>query len=425
MKEDFLQYIWGNTLFCNNEFITHSGTHIRVIDPGQYNRDAGPDFFNARLEVNGVVLAGNIEVHLLSSDWYRHEHHKDAAYENVILSVVGKDDMHIYTRGGRLVDCVVLHYAVHLYDEYRFMKASRRKPGCYRKLEYLDDAWFYLTLHSLAIERLERKVNDIRKIFRETGNDWEESFYRLLCKYWSGNVNSDAFYQLATVLPFRVLLRYSDRLQALEALLLGTSGLLEEAPEDGYVRRLKKEYAYFRVKHALQPMNPVQWKFMRIRPEAFPTLRLALLAVFLGRFGNMVSRILEADAPEDIFRFWQIQASPYWDTHYSFRRESPGQAKRMGHSLHKILFINAVIPFLFLFGKERGEEKYADKAVEWLEDTEAEKNYIVRDWEKCGFVFDSALQTQALIQLRKEYCDKHRCLHCRIGREVLKSIGKY
>lgn len=424
MKEEFLQYIWANSLFYTNEFVTYNGRKITVLDPGKYNRDAGPDFFNARIALEDIILAGNVEIHLRSSDWYRHGHHRDEAYNNVILSVVKEDDVRVYTQGGQEVECIVLEYADFLYDEYCFMRASRRQPGCFRHLELLEDSLFYLTLQALAIERLERKVDDLLKIYRHTGNDWGECFYRILCKYWSGNVNSDSFYQLALTLPFRILLRYADRLTSVEALLFGSAGLLETAPEDEYTVELKKEYTYLSRKHRIVSMKPAQWKFMRIRPEAFPTVRLALLAVFLTGFGKTGPRLLELTSLSEIRKLLEIEASSYWESHYSFDKTSPRQIKRMGENLQKIVLINAMVPFLFFYGKERGEEKYKERAIAWLEEIGPEKNYIVASWEGYGFCFDSALQTQALIQLRKEYCDTHRCLQCRIGREVLKSIGQ-
>lgn len=422
MKEEFLQYIWANTLYNRDEFTTHSGQRIRILETGQFNRDAGPDFFNAQIRIGEVVWAGNVEIHIRSSDWYRHGHHLNSAYNNVILSVVKENDIEVYTSEGRKVECVVLEYAENLYNEYVFMRDTLKKPGCYRRLELLDDAWFYTTLQSLAVERLERKTKDIRKMLEQTAGDWEECFYRLLCRYWSPNVNGEAFYQLSLHLPYRTLLKYADRLIAVEALLFGSSGILETAPDDAYTVGLKKEYLYLSKKHKLWKISAAQWKFMRIRPEAFPTVRLALLAVLICRFAHLLSYVAEAPDIGSVAKLFEARASVYWDTHYIFGKPSPRREKKIGADARKNLIVNAVVPFLFVYGKVRGEEKIADKALRWLEETEAEKNYIVTAWQKQGFVFDSALQTQALIQLKKEYCDRHRCLHCRIGRQVLSTL---
>lgn len=422
MKEEFLQYIWANSLYRNDELVTYNGMPIRILDAGQLNRDAGPDFFNARIRMGEIILAGNVEIHLRSSDWYRHGHHLDAAYDNVILSVVKDHDIRIYNSEGTEVECIVLDYVESLYNEYLFMRNMLRHPGCYRRLDLLDDAWFYRTLQSLAIERLQRKVNDIRQMLEQTSGDWGECFYRLLCKYWSANVNSEIFYQLALHLPYRLLLRYADRLVSVEALLFGCAGLLENPLNDNYRIELKKEYVYLSKKHKLWTMPSDRWKFMRIRPEAFPTVRIALLAGLICRFGNLLSYILEATELETAIGLFNVRASAYWDTHYLFGTESSSRVKKLGRDAQKILFINAVVPFMFIYGTERGEDKFRERALRWLEKIEAEKNYIVRSWEKCGFVFESALQTQALIQLRKEYCDRHLCLRCRIGRQILSEL---
>ncbi|MCM1031522.1 MAG: DUF2851 family protein [Oscillibacter sp.] len=421
MKEDFLQYIWANFLYKSSELTTHTGKKVRILHPGEVNRNAGPDFFNARVQMDGFVLAGNVEIHLKSSDWYRHGHHLNAAYDNVILSVVRTDDAKVYNSQGREVECVVPEFADDLYREYVFLRDSRPKPECARRFKGVTKDWFYLILPSLAVERLERKVEDIRQLLLQTGNDWEECFYRLLCKYWAGNVNSEAFYQLALHLPYKVLLKYAGQLSVIEALIFGVSGLLEQAGEDEYVKMLKKEYVYYRAKHWLVEMPAQTWRFMRVRPGSFPTVRLALLAAFICRFREILPHLADTDSVEKATAFFDIGTSPYWDTHYRFQKESAACKKRMGKTLRQVLLINAFVPFLFIYGRIQGNERLTEKAVRWLEQTEPENNHIIQAWEKYGFVFDSALQTQALIQLKKEYCDKHLCLKCRVGREVLKS----
>lgn len=422
MKEEFLQYIWANALFRNAEFTTLSGENVHVLNVGLQNKDAGADFFNARIQFGNIVLVGNVEIHLRNSDWFRHGHHLNPAYDNVILSVVKEADTPIYNSRGKEIETVVLDYAEGLYDEYMFMQKSERQPGCRRNLEKVDKDRFYLNLQALAVERLERKCGDIHRILEQTCYDWQECFYRLLCKYWAGNVNAEPFYQLALALPYKILLKHADKTEIPEALLLGCSGLLEGEQEDEYAISLKQEYRYWQAKYELQTLSPEQWKFMRTRPDAFPTVRLALLASFFYRFTDWVGEIIQAETLSEVLSLLDVQASSYWDNHYRLGQVSSYRPKRLGNTLKRTIIINAVVPFLFSYGKKQGNEECCEKALAWLEELQPEQNYIITDWEACGFHFQTALQTQALIQLRKEYCDKHRCLQCRIGHEVLKKV---
>ncbi|GHV60958.1 hypothetical protein FACS1894195_0690 [Bacteroidia bacterium] len=361
-------------------------------------------------------------MHCQSSDWYVHGHHEDTAYDNVILSVVLIDDVKVFNTQKDEVECIILTYAKEMYDEFLFMKGTRQQPACLRSLELLNDDWFYMTLQSLAIERLERKVTDIKVIMKQTKNNWGECLYRLICKYWAGNVNEEPFYQLSMHLPYKVILKYIGHPEQIEALLFGVSGLLKEAGEDDYPQCLRKEYAFLKKKHRLSDMKAAQWKFMRIRPNAFPSLRLALLAAFLNKAGNFISYLPEIKTLKDLQSIFEAEASIYWNTHFLFNRPSYQKKKVVGEALGSMIVINAIIPFIFLYGKERNDEALVSKALDWLEEEKAENNFITNIWRGCGFVLDSALQTQAVIQLHREYCEKHRCLQCKIGREVFKSI---
>ena len=418
MKEEFLQYVWANSLFKSRDFVTVSGKKVEILNTGSRNRDAGPDFFNARIRIGGMEWAGNVEIHCRNSDWNRHGHQEDKAYNNVILSVVGVADTKVYTQEGREVETLVLDYAEQLYREYLYLVNNPLRPGCRYAFERIEPAYFRIALQSLAVERLERKCGAVRLVWEQTRHDWEECFYRMICKYWTGNVNAEPFYQLSALLPFRLLMRYADRPLVLEALLLGCSGLLDMEEEDEYVCRLKQEFQYLKNKHRLPVMAAEQWKFMRVRPHAFPPLRIVLLATFLQGFGTLLPRMLQASSVKELEGLLTVRLPGHWEQH--FRKKTGVRSCQLGMTVKRILIINAAVPFVFLYGMEQGEEELQEKALRWLEECPPENNYIIRQWEDWKESVTSALQTQALIELAKEYCEKHRCLQCRFSKEILK-----
>ena len=368
---------------------------------------------------------GNVEIHQKGSDWFRHAHEKDTAYNNVILSVVGEADMEVYDSRGREIDAITLVYDNRLWDEYVFMQGVPVEPRCHRHLKQIDTARLDILFAGYAIERLERKCKDIQVMLRETKNDWEECFYRMLVRYWSGNVNADAFTQLAQNLSYKKVVRSSELLFRVEALLLGYAGLLSDVPgTDKYALGLREEYEYQAAKFQLKAMDASQWRFMRIRPTAFPTVRLALLASLMMRFNFLLSRVLDASEVSEIYDLLDVTASSYWDTHYKLGMDSTKRVKKVGSNMKNVIIINALVPFLFVYGKERGEEQYCDKALRWLEELKAERNYVSEAWTRYGVRVNSALQSQALLQVKREYCDTHRCLHCKIGAEVFRQVGK-
>ena len=292
MTEEFLQYIWANALFDTRYLTTTSGQHIEVLHPGHLNRDAGPDFFNARLRVGDTILAGNVEIHLRATDWFRHGHHTDPAYDNVILSVVDKADIDVYTSKARRVDAIELHPDPLLWEHYNQLQHRATIPRCASSLSAIDPLRSGMMLTAYAIERLHDKCHTIAQLLQDTLDDWETCFYQLLLRYWSGSVNADAFTLLARQLPYKILLRSAANPLQVEALLFGVSGLLRDAPLDEHVCALREEYAFQASKHRLTALDPSVWKFARTRPASFPTVRLALLAALVPRFNALFTSIL-------------------------------------------------------------------------------------------------------------------------------------
>jgi len=423
MDERFLQYVWANSLFRNGSCRSSRGKAIQIRHVGQQNRDAGPDFYNAKIEIDGTLFVGTVEIHAKASDWFRHGHDHDPAYGNVILSVVEEVDREVVDCHGRPVESIVLEYPESLRAEYLYMQGVHRHPRCHRRLWELEPLRAEGVLAAYAVERLERKCEAIREELRQSKNDWESCFYHVLARYWAGNVNREACSQLAVRLPYKTILRCGEDRFRVEALLLGVSGLLESVREpDDYVKALQEEYAYQAAKYRLESMTASVWKFMRVRPAAFPTVRLALLAALMCRFNGLFSRLMEGESIREAKRMLDVEASDYWITHYQLGVLSPGRPKQLGEAMKEVLLINALIPFMFVYGRERHAEHYREKALCWLEELPAERNRVTRAWEACGFHCRSALHTQALLEIEGLYCENHRCLECRVGDEVFRSL---
>jgi hypothetical protein len=428
MKEEFLHYLWKYGLYNKDALADTEGNRIIVIHPGTYNRDSGPDFFNSRILINGTLWAGNVEIHIRSSDFELHGHQNDPAYNNVILHVVGVNDRQVFNSRGEELLTAELHFEATIYDKYQMLVNNPSIIACQDYLCNIDHLIINQWITSLAVERLEKKTEAIMKIFCETGNDWEETFYRMLCRYFGFRVNSEPFEMLAGALPFKIIRKHADNLFQIEALLFGAAGMLDEglfreALADEYYRLLIREYRILSAKYSLQSLHGWIWKFARLRPANFPTVRISQLATMLSVAGGLFSRVTGSTAVTELERLFEVPASAYWNDHFVFGKRSRESVKRTGSQATGILLINAVVPVIFVYGRERGRQDLCDRALDFLQNTEPEHNIIINEWETAGIRAESAFYTQALIQLRNEYCRKRRCLECRIGSSVV-SMGK-
>jgi hypothetical protein len=428
MKEEFLHYLWKYGLYDPDRLFDTEKNKITVLDPGEYNRDSGPDFFNARILVAGTIWAGNVEIHIKSSHFDNHGHQNDPAFNNVILHVVADNDKRVFNSKGEEILTSEISFDTSFYEKYIFLVNNPYIIACQDDIKKIDKILVRHWLNSLVIERLQAKTESILKIFSETGNDWEETLYRVLSRYFGFRVNTEPFEMLATALPFRIIRKHSDNLFQIEALLFGTAGFLEtglfkEALSDEYYRNLLKEYAVLSAKYSLQPLHGWLWKFSRLRPSNFPTVRLSQLAAMLSVSGGLFSRILEAVGIEQINSLFEVSASRYWDDHFVFGKKSRNIIKKAGSQAADILLINAVIPIIFVYGQSRNCQDVTERALSFLEKIAPEKNIITSEWEAAGIFADSAFYSQALIQLRNEYCKKRKCLDCRIGNKII-SLGK-
>jgi hypothetical protein len=424
MKEEFLHWVWFNRLFTAGSLSDREAGKIEVTDPGQYNRDSGPDFFNTRLQIGDTAWAGNTEIHINASDWYRHGHHTDHAYDNVILHLVNNIDTDVFTASGRRLMTVKLEFDPVLWENYIDLVNNPSLLACTGLIDRTDGMTVSHWLYMLAVDRLERKSKEIRTVLERTSNDWEETLYRLISRCYGFRVNTDPFEMLAARLPLRIIRKHSDSLLQVEALLFGTAGLLDEvlfreAVTDDYYLALAREYRLLKAKYSLQPVDGWMWKFHRLRPANFPTVRLSQLAALMMNSDGLFSRLLDCDSTNSLKALLSVTASEYWGNHYVFGREVPRHSRNAGRQSVDLLIINAVSPLLFMYGKIKNQKEKCDAAIEMLDSLPPEANGVVRDFTEAGLKPESALASQALVELRTLWCRQHRCLSCMIGSSLI------
>lgn len=421
MTEEFLHYIWQYRLYTP-ELILQSGEQVEVLQPGIHNSDSGPDFFNARIRIGGTIWAGNIEIHILSSDWKRHNHQQDKSYDNVILHVVWRDDVLVARKDGTSIPTLVLDglYNESSWKNYLHFMASQHWIPCDTMISKVDsfirNAWFDRVL----VERLERKALMVEHILSITNNDWAQTFYRLLARNMGFKLNNQAFEMLAQSLPFHFLARHADDLFQIEAMVFGQAGLLEYSFTDDYPNNLKKEYCFLKNKFDLKPIDEHLWRFMRLHPGNFPTLRLAQFASIIHHSRSIMGDLFNSNTVDTYRKLFSAEASEYWNTHYMFDKPSSLRRKTLGHSSIDLLLINLVAPILLAYGRRKSDSEITEKPIDLLMQIKGEENSIIRKWAGLGIDVSNAANTQALLELKSTYCDNKKCLNCSIGNELLK-----
>ncbi len=427
MKEDFIQYIWRFQQFNPLDLKTTRGEPLQIIRPGKLNRDGGPDFLEARIKIGDTEWAGNVEIHLRTSDWLKHHHHHDPAYENVILHVVLEEDLTIVYQEGACIPCLELrrHIRPGLAAAYEQLQAAKGWVPCHSFLPDYLDARFNLWLDRLLVERLERKTTEMEQRLLELKMDWEACFYEQLLRGFGLRVNAEPAHVLARTLPLGILRKHKNRLLEIEALLFGQAGFLEETFEDDYPRILQQEYAFLRKKYDLHPLQRKSWKFLRMRPANFPTIRLAQFAQLFYQSEHLWSKLLSTSDIREIEQAFSLKLSNYWQEHFFFDKASIRSAKSLGKARIHGLITNVLAPMVFLYGKYRSEVRFQDRALGWLEQLPAEKNKISRGWEKIGVKAKSAYESQALLQLKDQYCDRKQCLDCAVGNQMLRGAEAF
>lgn len=421
MKEDFIIYLWSQRLL-SPKLKTQQNKDITIIKPGQRNHDSGPDFFNALIKIGNETWAGNIEIHVNSSDWNKHKHSNNKAYDNIILHVVYHDDKSIKRNNGQIIPCVELknNFNQKIMDNYVDFMSARTWIACENMISHIGHFDLHNWYDKLSIERLEKRSMDIMNKLENNKFDFQEIFYQKLARGFGFNTNSVAFELLAINIPLSVLSRHSNNLLQVEALLFGQAGFLNGEFADEYPNKLKKEFLFLSHKYNLKPIDRKLWKFMRMRPSNFPTIRIAQFASFIHKAEGILTSILKTQKLSTVMSLFEITASDYWNNHYRFDKVSARKStKKLGNSSIDLLLINTIIPFMFTYGQVNNMPDLKDQSMEWLEKLKTEKNMIIRNFYKNSIIPSNAFQSQALIQLYKEYCVNRRCLECRIGHKLM------
>lgn len=423
MNEDFLHYAWKFQKFDVSGFYTSTNEKLHIVNQGSHNLNSGPDFFNAQIELDNQLWAGNVEIHIKSSDWYAHAHETDPAYDNVILHVVWEHDVEVFRKDGSVIPTFVIqkHIPKNTLAQYQKLFSNEKKwINCESDFESVDDFIIENWLERLYFERLQKKEELILKELHDSQNHWESLLFRMLCKNFGLKVNGDSFFSIAKSIDFSVFKKCSQNSQDLEALLMGQAGLLEVDKEDGYFNDLKRNYEYIKHKFNLQNEDVINPKYFRLRPPNFPTIRLAQLAMLYKERTNLFSEINATNNMQDFYKLFNVCASKYWDNHYNFGVSSSNRKKHITKSFIDLLVINTIIPVKFCYARQQGWDVSED-ILKLASEISSEENSIVNKFNSLKNISRNAYQSQALLQLKNEYCDKNKCLQCSIGNSIIGS----
>ena len=419
MTEKLLQYIWQFQHYNRSNLKTADGKTIQVLFPGTLNKNQGPDFTDARIRIDNTIFAGTVELHCNTSEWQKHGHHYDKNYNNVILHVVYLDD--VVLENSIPVLELQPYISTIMLQRYQYLMTATSFIPCAATITSVPDLTWSAWKERLLAERLTKKAQRVLALLQETNNHWEEVFWRLVARSFGTKVNADAFEAVARSVSINVLAKQKHSVQQLEALLLGQAGLLKDEMEEAYPKLLQREYAFLKTKYNLVPVSTPVY-FLRMRPGNFPTIRLAQLAMLVFQSIHLFSKIRDEESLQAIKSWLNVTANDYWHYHYHFKQATAYKKKNLGASMIDLIIINTIVPVLFAYGLYHKEEKFKIKAIQWLEETRAEKNAILSGFTNLSIKNKSAYDSQALIELKNEYCNKKRCLECSVGISLLKKV---
>jgi len=401
---------------------TTDGEVLQIITTGIHNMDAGPDFHQSKIKIGETIWAGNVEIHLKSSDWLKHNHNTDKAYDNVVLHVVWENGIDIKRTDGTIIPVLELKNIIDkkIIDNYDQLRQNNYWIPCEHQLINVDDFTKQQTLDRLMMERLENKANIIKEVYLFYKGSWEDTFYITLSKCFGFKVNSLPFEILAKQLAQNILAKHKNNPLQIEALIFGVSGLLDRSFNDDYPNELKQEYDFLQKKYQLNSLEPSLWKFSKTRPDNFPTIRLSQFAALVIKSSHLFSQIIEIKNQSDYVKlFADLVINNYWEKHFTFDKAVDKKSVNLGKSSIQIILINAIAPLLFFYGKQIGDKQFIDRALDILENIPPESNIITKGFKERGLSVQNSFDSQALIHLKKNYCDQKKCLNCGIGLKIL------
>ena len=422
INEEFLHFVWKFQLFDFSNLQSAKQTSLQILKPGVHNHNSGPDFLNARVRIGDILWCGDVELHVKSSDWYAHNHQVDENYDTVILHVVYENDVEVKSRRGEPIVCLELKDLIpeKYISEYDTLYHSISNLPCSYAIGSLDNLFWESYSERLLIERLESKMARVQDIFLAANKDYQECFYRLLAYALGLKINAEPMLSLAENTPLLLLQKHRPDRIKIEALLYGQSGLLQRKYVDDYPKKLQEEYQFYVEKYKLQSISPHQWKFFRLRPSSFPSLRISYLTDFVLKSAPIFDQLFNFQNIQSILPFFNLTLPNYWKEHYVFDKKVKTSNKNLGNATINLLFINAVLPFCFFYARQKSDESMMMRVVDSYRALKYEDNKIIRYYKEVGLAVKSALKSQALIHLHKEYCIPRKCLNCRVFNQILK-----
>lgn len=421
MQESLLHHVWKYQKFSKPSLLSTEGIPITIKSTGAHNVNSGPDFFNAQIIIGDQLWAGNVEIHVKSSDWYIHGHEKDSNYDNVILHVVWEHDLEIYRNTNQPIPTLELQpyvseTVIHNYDTLVFSKTNW--INCETQLPSVNDFDLLNWVERLYIERLQEKTKRIQQLLETSQNNWEAVLFKMISRSFGLKINSDAFMSMAESIPYSLVRKHQHNVIDLEALFFGQSGLLKDTTEDVYYHRLKERYQYLKYKYNLNAKGIIPVKFFRLRPSNFPTIRLSQLSHLYAKQKHLFSTCMDANSLNDLYNVFDISASDFWKTHYTFNTKSKTSSKTLTKAFINLLVINTILPLKFCYEQYKGNV-VNELFLDLIRQLPLEKNRIVEKFSSIKPIEKSALASQGILQLKNQYCDKNRCVHCAIGHQLI------